>query len=102
MQPVTRKRHDQEPRLRVTQRLGEAGLAAGEVEVVDRPRDVQVTVGVKAIGESHALIVQVAFYLEVGRERERVVVQLLQPATELLAHGDVGQVGDVSDHARHR
>ena len=71
-----------------------------QVEVVERARDVEVRVGVEAVGEAQPLVAQVALDLEVGRERERVVVDVLQAAAELLLHRLVAEVGDVADHAR--
>ena len=51
-----------------------------------RPRDVQVGVGVEAVRERESLVAQVALDLEVGLEREGVVLDVLQAAAELLLH----------------
>ena len=100
VQPVAAEAHDEEPRLDVGERLDQRAVLAREVEVVQRARDVEQRVGVEATGEAQPLVAQVALHLEVGGERERVVVDVLQTAAELLLHRLVAQVGDVPDHAR--
>ena len=79
----------------------QAAVAALQVEVIRRLGDVKQRVGVEPVHELAALVVQVALHLEVAGEveGERAAVQA---AAELLAHGLVGQVGDMTDHARHR
>ena len=73
----------------------------GQVEVVERARDVEVGVGVEAVDEALALVAQVALDLELHVEGVRGVVGRARPApAELLVHALVGQVGDVRHHAR--
>ena len=56
----------------------------GQVEVVHRPGDVEVAVGVEPVDEGRALVAQVALDLEVGVEAENVSPRaVLQPAAEL-------------------
>ena len=101
VQAVAAEAHHEEPRLDVLERPDQRAVLPGEVEVVQRARDVEVRVGVEPVGEAQALVTQVALDLEVGRERERVVVDVLQAAAELLLHRLVAEIGDVADHARH-
>ena len=101
VQPVAAERQHQEARRHVAEGLHQAPVPAREVEVVEGAGDVEVGVGVEAVGERQPLVAQVALDLEVGREGERVVVDVAQAAAELLLHGLVAQVGDVADHARH-
>ena len=97
--PVGGERDDEEAAGRRRQRAGEAAAGgAGRIEVVERLGDAQVGVGVVVLGELLALVAQVRFDLELGRERELEAVA--QRASELLLHLLVGQVGDVPDHPR--
>jgi hypothetical protein len=56
----------------------------GEVEVVHRPGDVEVGVGVEPVGEADPLVAQIALDLEVGVEAEALGLAVLQPAAELV------------------
>ena len=47
-----------------------AAVLGGEVEIVHRPGDVEVGVGVEAVDEADALVAQIALDLEVGVEAE--------------------------------
>ncbi|RDJ93880.1 AcrB/AcrD/AcrF family protein, partial [Lacticaseibacillus rhamnosus] len=55
----------------------------GEVEVVHRPCDVEVAVGIEAVDECRALMAEVALHLKVGVEAERLGGAVLQVAAEL-------------------
>ena len=57
--------------LRSAEGVGErAAVVGGEVEIVHRPRHVEIGVGVEAVDEGRALMAQIGFDLEVGVEAE--------------------------------
>ena len=57
--------------LRAGESIGQpSAMVGGEVEIVHRPRHVEVGVGVEAVDEGHALVAQIALDLEVGVEAE--------------------------------
>jgi hypothetical protein len=58
-------------------------MLGGEIEIVDRPGDVEIAVGVEAVDEGRALVAQIALHLEVGVEGEALGGQVLQGAAEL-------------------
>ncbi len=90
---------DQELARRRRERLRE--IAAGRlrrIEIVERLGDPQVGVRVVILGELFALVAQIRFDLELGRERELEAVA--QRAAEFLLHLLVGQIRDVADHPR--
>ncbi len=100
--PVGGEAHQQEPRLGAGERQREVA-AEGErrIEVVQRPRDEQVGVGVEVIAELVALVAQVALDLELDVLRAVAGCQAFaQLPPELLVHHVVRQVRDVADHAR--
>ena len=104
IEPVGAERDQQRARRHAAHRLGERALAglAGEVEVGQRPRRVEIGVGVEALDERVGLVAQVALDLELGlAQRVADVVGELQPAAELVAERRRRQVGDVADHPRH-
>ena len=74
-------------------------MPGGDVKVVHRLGDVQVSVGVKAIDELTAAVPEIAFDFEIDREVEAKGVFVAQAAAELLAHGGITHVSDVADHA---
>ena len=74
-------------------------MAGREVEIVHRPGDVEVGIGVEAVDEDRALVAQVALYLEVGVEAPGEAVAL-QLAAELALQRRLGEVSDVGRHAR--
>src|SRR5674476_787446 len=101
VQPVSAERQHEEARRHVAEGLHEAPVPAREVEVVEGTRDVEIRVGVEAVGERESLAPQIPLHLEIGREGERVVGDVAQAAPELLLHGLAAEIGDVADHARH-
>ena len=98
--PVGRERHHEEPRHGALHRFGQAP-AAGErrIEVVERLRDPEVGVRVEVGRELVALVPQVRLDLELDVEAE-LELALAQCAAEFLGHGIVGQIRDVTEHAR--
>ena len=87
--------------LRALEGVGQhVAVLGGQIEIVDRPRDVEIAVGVEAIDEGRALVAQIALDLEVGVEAEALGRQVLQVAAELALQRLLGQVGDVRGHAR--
>ena len=77
-----------------------------QVEIVHRPRDRQVRIGVEALHEGAALVAQIAFDLEHLTEQAdrlgRVFRRVLQPPAEFPRQRLFGQIGDVRAHPRHR
>ncbi len=67
-------------------------MSFGQVEVVHRPGEVEVAVGIEAFDEPFALVMQVAFDLEFGFASEIVgeAVAALQPPPEFLFEGRFG------------
>ncbi|CAE6960098.1 conserved protein of unknown function [Ectopseudomonas oleovorans] len=99
--PVGGEGHQAEIRLGHGQGLRQVAiLCGGRVEVVQRLGHQQVGVGVEAAGELLALVAQVALDLELDAVEVVVELLALQATAEFLAHGVIGQVGDVADHAR--
>ena len=68
VEPVGRERHEQELRPRCARRRRAAYRARGQVEVVERLRQVQQRVGVEALDEALPLVVEVALHLELHDE----------------------------------
>ena len=100
-QPVAGERDDAKTRARVAERFRQrAVMIGGEIEVVHRPRQIEVAVGVEALDERRALMAQIALHLEVGIEREGRHVAVLQPAAELAVQRRIGEIGDMRGHAR--
>ena len=76
--------------------LGEhAAVIGGEVEIVHRPRHVEIGVGVEAVDEGYALVAQIALDLEIGVEGEGRRLAVLQIAAELAVQRRLRQIGDV-------
>ena len=83
-QPVRGEGGDAEPGLRAEEGVGEPpAMLGGEVEIVHRPRQVEIRVGVEAVDEGRALVAQIGFDLEIGVEAEGRLVAVLQVAAEL-------------------
>ncbi len=102
-QPIRRERDDAKPRLRTLERFGQrAAVIGGEVEIIHRPRHVEIGVRVEPLDENLALMAQIGFHLEIGVERESALRAVLQIAAELFMQRAVGEIGDVRGHARHR
>ena len=70
-QPVAGEGDDAEARLGAAEGFGQhAAIVRGEIEIIHRAGDVEIGIGVEAVDEGHALMVQIGFDLEVGREGE--------------------------------
>ena len=80
----------------------DAAMVVGEIEIVHRPRHIEVGIGVEAVDEAEALIAQIALDLEIGVEGEGPVVAVLQVAAELALQRALREIGDVRGHAGHR
>ena len=76
-------------------------MLGGQVEIVHRPGDVEVGVGIEAVDEGGALVAQIALDLEVGVEAVGDAGAVLQVAAELAVQRRLRQIGDVRGHARH-
>ena len=57
-------------------------MLGGEVEIIHRPRDVEIGIGVEAVDEGAALVAQIALDLEIGVEAVGDRVAVLQVAAE--------------------
>ena len=102
-QPVRGERDHAEARRRVLEGVGEdAAVVARDVEIVHRAREIEIGIGVEALDEGDALVAQIALDLEVGIERERRIVAVLEAAAEFAVQRRVREVGDVRAHARDR
>ena len=75
-QPVRVVRRDEEPGVRPTEGLLQRTVARREIEVVHRPRQVEIAVGVEPLDKSLALVVQIVFDLELSLFGE-VVLQMI-------------------------
>ena len=100
-QPVAGERHHAEPGLDAAERLRQhAVMIGGDVEIVHRPRQIQIAVGVEALDKGRALIAQIALDLEIGVERECRQVAVLHPPAELAMQRCVREIGDMRGHPR--
>ena len=77
-------------------------MLLGEVEVIHRPGDDEIGIGVEAVDEGQALVTEIAFDLEIGLETVSEVLAVLQIAPELAMQGGLRKIGDMGPHARHR
>ena len=75
-------------------------VIGGDVEIVHRPRQIQIAVGVEPFDEGRALIAQIAFDLEIRVERECRQVAVLHPPAELAMQRCIRQIGDMRGHPR--
>ena len=89
----------QKPRRRMAERLGQHPVVVGrEVEIIHRPRHVEVGIRIEPLDERHALMAQIALDLEIGVEGEGRRLAILEGAAELTVQRALGQVGDVRAH----
>ena len=101
-QPVRRERHHAEPGLDAAKRLRQhAVMIGGDVEIIHRPRQIEIAVGVEPLDKGRALVAQIAFDLEIGVERKRRQLAILHPPPELAVQRGVRQIGDMRGHPRH-
>jgi hypothetical protein len=77
-------------------------MIGGDVEIVHRPRQIEIGVGVEALDKGRALVTQIAFDLEIRVEGKRRQLAILHAAAELAMQRGVREIGDVRGHARHR
>ena len=102
-QPVRRERDHAEPRRRPLPGIRQyAAAVLREIEIVHRAGQIEIRVGVEPLDEADALVAQIALHLEIGVERERRIVAVLEPAAELAVQRRVRQVRDVRAHAGDR
>ena len=100
-QPVAGERHHAEPGLDAAKRLRQhAIMVGGDVEIVHRPRQIEIAVGVEALDKGRALVAQIALDLEIRVERERRQIAVLHPPAELAMQRRVRQIGDMRGHPR--
>ena len=101
-QPVAGERHHAEPGLDAAKRLRQhAVMIGGDIEIVHRPRQIEIAVGVEALDKGRALITQIALDLEIGVEREGRQIAVLHPPPELAVQRGVREIGDMRGHPRH-
>ena len=72
------------------------------IEIIHRPRDIEIGVGVEPVDEGTALMPQIGFHFEVGVETVGHRLALLQPPPEFPMQRRFRQIGDVRFHSRHR
>ena len=100
-QPVAGERHHAEPGLDAAERPRQhAVMVGGDVEIVHRPRQIEIAVGVEALDKGRALVAQIALDLEIGVERECRQIAVLHPPAELAMQRRVRKIGDVRGHPR--
>ncbi len=80
----------------------DAAVIGREIEIIHRPRQVEIGIGVETLDEGRALMAQIALDLEVGIEGKGRVVAVLELAAEFAVQGLVRQIGDMRGHARDR
>ncbi len=101
-QPVAGERHHAKPRLDAAKRLRQHPIVIrGDVEIVHRPRQIQIAVGIEPLDEGRALIAQIAFDLKVRVEGKCRQIAILHPPTELAMQCRIREVGDMRSHPRH-
>ena len=99
-QPIAGERDDAEAWLGAGERSRQrSAMLGGEVEIIHRPRDVEVGVGVEPVDKRAALMAQIAFDLEIGVETVGDRVAVLQVAAEFAVQRGLRQIGDVRRHA---
>ena len=102
-QPVAGEGHHAEAGLDIAKRFRQhAVMVGGDVEIVHRPRQIEIGVGVEALDKGRALIAQIALDLEIRIERECRQLAILHAAAELAMQRRVRQIGDVRGHPRDR
>src|SRR5882724_9522757 len=83
-QPVGGERHHAEPGLDAAERLcQDAAMVGGNIEIIHRPRQIEIGVGIEALDERRTLIAQIALDLEIGVERKRRQLAVLHPPSKL-------------------
>jgi hypothetical protein len=103
IEPVGVEAHQAEARRRAAEGVGEhAAMLLGQVEIVERPGDVEIGIGVEPVDEAQPLVAQIALDLEIGVEAEGLALAALQLAAELGGEAGLGEIGDVRRHPRHR
>ena len=102
IEPVGRERGDQVLGAGPGQRVLQRAVRLRQVVVVHRLGDVQVRVGVEALHEAVAQVLQIRLHLELARHLVGERGAVLQGASEPPAQRQLRQVGDVADHARDR
>ena len=77
-----------------------SAIVRGEVEIVHRPRHVEIGVRIEALDEDRALVTQVGFNLKIRVEGKGARRAVLEIAPELAMQRALGEIGDVGRHAR--
>ncbi len=103
IKPVAGERNDAKAHLGAGEGLGQhPAVPRRQVEIVHRPGDVEIGIGVEPFDERDALVAQVAFHLEIGIEAEGDRLPVLKPSAELAFQGQFRKIGNMRRHARHR
>jgi len=101
--PIAAKGNNAEACFRVPEGARQrAAMIRRQVEIIHRPGDVEIGIGVEPIHKAGALMAQIALDLEVRSEAIGDLVAILQIPIELLEQGAFRHVGDVGSHARNR
>src|SRR3546814_10564946 len=70
-------------------------MLLGQIEIIHRPGDVEIGIGVEPLDKAQPLMAKIAFDLKIGVEAEGHRVARLQLAAELFGQPRFGQIGDV-------
>ena len=101
-QPVAGERDHAKARARAGKGAGQRALVLGrKVEIIHRPGDVEIGIGVEAVDKGAALVPQIALDLEIGVEAVGHRAPILQVAAELAVQGGFREIGDMRRHAGH-
>ena len=96
------ERHHAEPGLDAAKRFRQhAIMVGGDVEIVHRPGQIEIAVGIEPLDKGRALIAQIAFDLEIRVERKCRQLAVLHPPSELAMQCGVRKIGDMRGHPRH-
>ena len=79
-----------------------AAVIGREVEIVHCAGDVEIGIGIEALDEGAALMVEIALHLKIMPEPIGDSIAALQRAPEFLLERRFGQIAHVSHHTRHR
>ena len=77
-------------------------ITAGNIQIVHRTRDIKITVGVKAIHKSRALVSKVTFHLKISVKAKANGFACLQITAKFFGQSILRQIGDMGCHARDR
>ena len=101
-QPVTRKRHHQNPRLNIRKCIVKRPEILRQIEIIHRFRYIQITVRIETFHEQLPLMIQVRLDREFRIKIITIIVSALKLPPEFLMHTLFGKIRYMPDHPRHR